>query len=36
MSALLSILYSSGLSEEDKLIIDKLVFENSEAICILF
>jgi hypothetical protein len=34
MSGLLYISYSSGLSEEDELIIDKLVFENREAVCI--
>jgi hypothetical protein len=34
MSLLLYISYSSGLSEEDKLIINKSVFENREAICI--
>ena len=34
MSGLLYISYSSGLSEEDKLIIDKSVFENREAVCI--
>ena len=26
--------YSSGLSEKDKLIIDKLVFANREAVCV--
>ena len=34
MSRLLYISYSSGLSEEDKLILDKSAFENREAVCI--
>ena len=35
MTALLYISYSRGLSEEDKLIIDKSVFENREAVYLL-
>ena len=35
MTALLYISYSSGLNEEDKLIINKSVFENREAVCIV-
>jgi hypothetical protein len=34
MSLLLYISYSSKLSEDDKLIIDKSVFENQEEVCI--
>ena len=33
MTAFLYISYSRGLSEEDRLIIDKSVFENREAVC---
>jgi hypothetical protein len=33
MTALLYISYSSGLNEEDKLIINKSVFENRETVC---
>jgi hypothetical protein len=35
MTALLYISYSSELNEEDKLIINKSVFENREAVCIV-
>ena len=36
MSSLLYISYSSGLSEADKLAIDKLVFENRKAVIKFF
>lgn len=35
MTALLFISYSSGLTKEDKLIINKSVFKNREAVCVV-
>lgn len=35
MTALLYISYSSGLSEDDKLILNRQVYKNRERVCIL-